>query len=130
MPTLSSRRLIVKLLGDMLEKGTSAKKVGQILAAYLVENRKTRDRDLYLRDLRRELENRFGITSVEVKSASELTKGVTEQIEVFIKRQTNAKDVEILGSIDKSLIAGVVISTTDSELDGSLKKKIKELRMV
>jgi F0F1-type ATP synthase delta subunit len=130
MATSASRRLIVKSLGDMLAAGASARKIGQILAAYLVENRLVRDRALFVRDLRREIEQRFGVTSVEVRSASRLSAAIERQIETFVRQQTGAKQIEIMNSVDESLIAGVVISTTDYELDGSLKSRIKELRNV
>jgi len=125
-----SRRLVIKTLGDMFESDASTNRVAEILAAYLVQNRKVRESELFIRDLRRELEKRFGLASVEVKSAHKLTEDVSRAIEEFVKKQTNADEVEIMSSADESLIAGVVISTTDSELDGSLKSKIRKLKMV
>ena len=130
MATSISRRSVVMTLCDMLGNGATTEKVAQILAAYLVQNRIMRESDLYVRDLRRELLNRFGLASVEVKSAHKLTKDVSAQIERFIKEQSGSSDVEIMSSIDNSLLTGVIISTTDSELDTSLKEKIKKLRMV
>jgi len=114
----------------MIDDGASMQHISQILAAYLVENQLTRDQDLFVRDLRREILGRFGLASVEVKSAHKLSTNVSGQIKTYIKRQTGADEVEIMDSVDSSLIAGLIISTTDSELDESLKSKIRELRMV
>lgn len=130
MAAPTSRRLVTRALVGMIDDGASMQHISQILAAYLVENQLTRDQDLFVRDLRREILGRFGLASVEVKSAHKLSTNVSGQIKTYIKRQTGADEVEIMDSVDSSLIAGLIISTTDSELDESLKSKIRELRMV
>ncbi|GHU09735.1 hypothetical protein FACS189431_8250 [Alphaproteobacteria bacterium] len=125
-----SRRREVVALVNLLENGASAKKVAQILAAYLVENHQARAAELYLRDVRAEIERRFGHASVEVASARQLSADIEKQIEHFIKKSTDARSVEIIKTVDEDLVGGVVISTTDAEMDGSVRTKLRKLRSI
>ena len=130
MATKFSRRKVVSALVDMLESGATTKKIAETLAAYLIENRATRDMELYLYDIRAELEERFGLVAADVKSAKEITATLEKQIADFIKKTTNAKQVEVIKTVDKDLIGGVVISTTDAELDMSIQSKLQKLRSI
>ena len=130
MATKFSRRKVVSALVDMLESGATTKKIAETLAAYLIENRATRDMELYLYDIRAELEERFGLVAADVKSAKEITATLEKQIADFIKKTTNAKQVEVIKTVDKDLIGGVVISTTDAELDMSIQSKLPKLRSI
>ena len=125
-----SRRKEVAGLVNMIESGSSMKQVAVALAAYLAENRRLRDSELYLRDIRAEIGRRFGLVSANVESARELTATLEKQISQFIKKETNAKEVEIIKTVDKSLVGGVVISTTDAELDNSIRTKLQKLRSI
>lgn len=130
MATKVSRRREVVALVNLIESGSSMKRVASILAAYLAENNRLRDAELYLRDIRAELEHRFGLVSVDVKSARELTGELEKQISQFIKKETGAKEVEIIKTVDKELVGGVVISTTEAELDNSIRTKLQKLRSI
>ncbi|MDR3125971.1 MAG: F0F1 ATP synthase subunit delta [Candidatus Nomurabacteria bacterium] len=125
-----SRRLVTEKIVDMLELGTGAKRAAQVLAAYLLDSRQTRQAELYLRDIRRVLVERQGLMSVEVAAARQLTDKLASDIKEFIKQQTAAETVEIIDTVQPDLISGVVISTTDSVYDGSLKNKIKKLKAI
>jgi F0F1-type ATP synthase delta subunit len=127
-----SRRLVVEKVVDLIERGSSIKHVAGLLAGYLVENRLTRQSEMYfyLRDIRRVLAERYNQVSVEVASAHQLTQKLQDDIIKFIKREAATDDVEIIDSVDQNLISGVVISTTDLVFDGSLKNKIKKLKAI
>jgi F0F1-type ATP synthase delta subunit len=127
-----SRRLVVEKVVDLIERGVELKRVTMILAGYLVESRLTRQSEVYfyLRDIRRVLAERYNQVSVEAASAHQLTEKLKADIIEFIKREMTTDDVEVLDSVDSSLISGVVISTTDYVYDGSLKNKIKKLKAI
>lgn len=125
-----SRRLVAEKIVDMLEADQNIKSVMNKLAAYLIENHQTRQAELYLRDIRRVLEERKSYLAVDVKSANELNETLKEQISDFMKNQTNSKEVEIISTVNPELISGVVISTTEAVYDGSLKNRIKKLRTI
>jgi F-type H+-transporting ATPase subunit delta len=124
-----SRRLVAEKVVDLIEQ-SGTRQAALMLAGYLVENKLARQAELYLRDIRRVLAERKSQISVEVASAHQLTAELRDDIIKFIKNQTAAKEVEIIDTVDETLISGVVISTTDSIYDGSLKNKIKKLKAV
>jgi F0F1-type ATP synthase delta subunit len=126
----TSRRPVVSALINMIDNGSTMSDIAQVLAAYLVENHQARQAELYLRDIRRALANRFGHVSVEVQSARQLDQSTERQIAELIKRRTNNDQVETIKTVDNSLIGGVVISTTDDELDASIHRKLQKLRMI
>ena len=130
MAIKTSRRLIVEKIVDLLEAGRSVKDVSRILAAFLIENHQTRQAELYLRDIRVALMKRKSYLVVDVDSANELSDKLSEKIFEFMKKQTGAKDIEIINTVNPDLVNGVVISTTDTIYDASLKNRIKKLRMV
>ena len=125
-----SRRLVTDKLVDQLASGDRPQRVAQRLAAYLIDSRQTRGVELYLRDIRQALAERFRYVSAEVSSAHTLTDQLAESIKQFIQRQTAAERVELITQTDPELLSGVVISTTDAVYDGSLRGKIKKLRAV
>jgi ATP synthase F1 delta subunit len=130
MATKISRRLVVEKVIDLIERGGDVKRPAKLLAAYLVENKLTRQLELYLRDVQRLLNERYGLVSAEVASAHQLTDSFEKAIVEFIKKETSARDVEIINTVQPDLISGVVISTTDAVYDGSLKNKIKKLKAI
>ncbi|MDR2524223.1 MAG: F0F1 ATP synthase subunit delta [Candidatus Nomurabacteria bacterium] len=130
MPAKVSRRREVAVIVDLLERGKSAKQIAVALATYLREKRQTRLAELYLRDIRAEIQRRFGLVSAEVTSASKLSDELEREIKTFIKNQTDAQKVEIIKTVDPDLIGGVVISTTDAEMDASVRTKLQKLRSI
>jgi ATP synthase F1 delta subunit len=123
-----SRRLVAEKLIGQIEQGKSLKRVAQMLAAYLLEIGQVRQVELFVREIRQVLADRYAYVSVEVESANALTDQLARDVEQFVRRQTGARQVEIISSQDPSLISGVVISTTDAVYDGSLRGKIKKLK--
>jgi ATP synthase F1 delta subunit len=125
-----SRRLVAEKVVDLIEQGGNVQRAALMLAAYLVDNKLTRQSELYLRDIRRVLAERRAQVSVEVASAHQLTQELRDSIGEFIKRETAAKDVEIIDTVNQDLISGVVISTTDAVYDASVRSKIKKLKAI
>ena len=125
-----SRRREVIALVNLIESGASMKKTAEILAAYLADNHQLRDAELYLRDIRAELERRFGLASADVASARKLSGELEKQVKHFVKKATGAREVEIIKTVDEDLIGGVVISTTDAKFDNSIRTKLQKLKRV
>ena len=125
-----SRRQIVTALMDMLEAGTPVDQAAQVLAAYLIEHRQTRNIELYLRDIELAAVKRFGIATAYVASARQLTTQTLAQVERLVKSSSGAKEVEIVERVNPGLIGGIVIKTADTELDGSIQTKLRNLRSI
>jgi F0F1-type ATP synthase delta subunit len=125
-----SRRRIVETLVDMLAAGASNDHVAKMLAAYLVKNRQIRDLELYSRDIELAVATRFGVSTVYVTSARQLSEKVLDRIERLVKLSSGVKNIEMIEKRDPELIGGVIVRTADTELDGSIRTKLRNLRSI
>jgi F-type H+-transporting ATPase subunit delta len=62
-----------------------------------------------------------------VITASPLDKSQTLQVEGYIKTKTDF-DLDLVEEVDESIIGGAIIQMGDQQLDGSIKRSIKELK--
>ena len=125
-----SRRKVIKALVSLLNSGASAKRVANILAAYLIEAKQTRNLDLYIRDLELAFAEHFGIATAQVYSARKLSQQIRLRVKRLVKEATNAKEIELIENIDPSLIGGIIIETADAKLDRSIRTKLQNLRSI
>ena len=125
-----SRREVVRGMINLLESGVPAKRVASILSTYLFTTNQTRNIELYLRDIEIEIANRFDKTTAHVASARQLGPETKKRIKQLIKDKYNTKDVELIEDINPRLIGGIIITTADSELDGSIQTKLQQLRSI
>ena len=121
-----SRRQLAIYGADQIIAGNVTDLMPQ-LAAYLVESGRKKDYQRLVSDIEAELAER-GIVVAKVVSARPLSKNTLDRIEQFIINKTNANKVELVASIDGSLMGGAVISTANYRLDASLKNRINKLK--
>jgi F-type H+-transporting ATPase subunit delta len=67
------------------------------------------------------------VTTAKVITASPLDKKLREEVSNYIKSKTDF-DVELVEEIDEAIIGGAIIKMGDQQLDGSVKRNIKELK--
>ena len=130
MKSKYSRRQVTRAVVRMIEAGVPTKRVAQILATYLIRSKQTRNVELYLRDIELAVSEHFGITTVHVASVRKLNQATHKRIKQLVLSSSDAKRIEMIETIDPELIGGVVVSTADSEMDGSVRAKIRNLRSV
>ena len=68
------------------------------------------------------------IISAKVFSRKKLDGEMEKEISEFIKKKYKAEKVEIENNIDESIKGGIIIRIGDEVLDGSLDRKLKELK--
>ena len=68
------------------------------------------------------------IVSAKVFSRKKLDGEMEKEISEFIKKKYKAEKVEIENNIDESIKGGIIIRIGDEVLDGSLDRKLKELK--
>lgn len=120
-----SRRSVAVHVAERLAAGD--KTVVNQLAAYIVENRQTRNIDSFVRDI----ESRvlaMGTATVDVTSAFSLSEATRAEIKSFIKKQTGVSEVALRERVDESVLGGVRLRTPGRELDATLARKITLLR--
>lgn len=118
-----SRRKIAAHLADEVIAG---KRVTNKLAAYLIETKRTRELELFVRDIKAALAER-GVLLADVASAREIANDTSETITDYLKKKTGAKDVHLQLTVDPTLLGGVRIETPDERLDSTLRHKLNQL---
>lgn len=68
------------------------------------------------------------IVEAQVISREGLASGLTEKVAIFIKEKYGARGVIIQNKINKHIKGGIIIKVGDEILDGSVDRKLKELR--
>lgn len=118
-----SRRKIAAYFADELIAGRDVTKP---LAAYLVEEKRTREASLIVRDIEAALADR-GILLADVASSRELAADTQKAVTAYLKQTTGAKDVRIRSHVDPHLLGGVRIDTPGERLDTTLRHRLNQL---
>lgn len=124
---VSRRALAEAITAKLLSEPDKQQHWMQTLAAYLVAHDMVNDADMLINDIAHELLVQSGQLVVEVTSAEALTAAVRNDLVAYLKRETNASDVQLHESTDPELIGGLVARTADAELDMSLRTQLRQL---
>ncbi|HEY1085294.1 MAG TPA: F0F1 ATP synthase subunit delta [Candidatus Saccharimonadales bacterium] len=122
-----SRRKLAAQAASRLSKGESVKSVMRELGAYLIDQKRTKELSLIVRDIETALIS-GGTVVVTTTSARALSAEAKQTIEKFITSQyDDVKKVVLRENIDESVIGGVKLETADQVLDGTIKTKLEKL---
>ncbi len=116
-----SRRKLAQYVADQLLEGNVS--VIRELAAFLVDDRRTKEAELVIRDIESALARR-GVVIADVESAHELSKDARDAIVSFVKATTTASQVELGTSVDESLIGGFRLTVPGGVLDTTVKHSL------
>jgi F-type H+-transporting ATPase subunit delta len=88
-------------------------------------------REANLEIIAEEFENHYktnkNIVSVNVKTAVALDDTLKNQVLTLVKKSVTG-EIELIQSIDSSLIGGFVLTINDKQIDQSVKRKLNDLR--
>ncbi len=98
------------------------------LAALMLEDRIHEQIEEIILDIAEVYRDKHGVIEADVKTAFKLSTELKKQLVARVKDSTGAKKVILHEEVDTSLLAGVVLSAPDMELDLSLKTKLAKLR--
>lgn len=121
-----SRRQLATYVVDRLYDGDTT--VLRELAAYIVDERLTRDSDLIISEIESQFAAR-GAVVADVTSARELDAASRSALRQFIADATDVSSVQIREDTDTALIGGVVIETPGKYYDGSLARQLNQLKL-
>lgn len=124
MAGLSRRKLATFAAAKLL---AGDKTVVKEIAAYLIDEGRTGEVDLIVRDIETEL-GRHGVVVAEVISAHELADATLGVIKDYVASETGAKDIRLRTDIDEDLIGGFKLKLPDGELDETVAKRLSILR--
>ncbi len=125
-----SRRSLARYAAEQLLDGKSAKSVASQLAAAMVENGQSDNVDYLLSDVAAELEKQGALSVSKVTSATPLTNQLRRDLSAKLKKATAVKAVVLDEQVDKSLIGGLRVETSDRVWDTSLRRKLQQLKEV
>lgn len=124
----TSRRVLVRTVVDQLENEKTAE-VMKRLAAYIIENKLSKQIEIILADIEAELTRRK-VVIADVATARPLVDASREAILEYIRGLTNTQNPELRETIDESLLGGAIIKVAGTELDSSLKTKLQRLKTI
>ncbi len=119
-----SRRQLAAYVASAILKGED---VIPKLAAYLIDNKRTKEADLLVYDIEKALA-RSGTVVAHVTSAHEIDASTSSAIEKLLQSKYGVAGIAMKSDVDKSLLGGVVVRAAGEEFDGSLKRSINRLK--
>ena len=111
-------------LYEITRKPSEVKKTTKDFLRVLLKNNDLGKIDEIVREFERYEKKQMGITEVELISAKPVAPTVKKQISELIK---DGKP-EIKESLDPDLIEGMILIVGDMMVDGSIRRKLEELR--
>lgn len=107
----------------LIDSGKSQKQLANAVAEYMVSQRRTAEFERVMREVER-LRRERGVLEVVATSASSLS----DKVESEIRRLYDAKEVKVVRRIDKDLVGGVSLRTLDSQVDLSVRGRLRQLK--
>jgi F0F1-type ATP synthase delta subunit len=118
---MTSRAKVAEYVADHMEADRS----GALAAAasWLIDHRATRQARYLAQDVARVWADR-GYVYAQVTTARPLSAAARAEIEAFIKHHTQARELELVTTVDPGVIGGARIEMPGAELDGTVKVKL------
>lgn len=120
-----SRRSVAQYVAKRLLDGDET--VVSQLAAYLIDNKRIKELDLYVHDIEIALQQN-GVTVATITSARALADTTKREVTAYIKQMCGSTTVELRESVDPTLIGGIKLRTPSAEYDTSVRRRLTTLR--
>jgi F-type H+-transporting ATPase subunit delta len=127
MPSRLSRRKIASFIAERLVDDGSQTVVIKQLAAFLIDNRRTKEIQLIVRDIEFELQNR-GVILAEVTTAIALTEATRKEIERLVGQHSDPGRIQLRQFIDPAVIGGVRVDIPGKRLDATIARRLAIFR--
>lgn len=99
-------------------------------AAHLIDTGRGKQIELFIKDIETEVFRQYGHMATHIATVFGLDTTLRQHVSREIKNMTGATSVELIESIDPSLLGGTVIATPEMEVDLSLSGKLKRLKEI
>lgn len=121
-----SKKAVARAFVSLLEK-YSFKELLPALAREIIAHRWTRELDVLIREISRELLTQRKQLTATVVSAHRLSSDLVTRLKQWLAQRTGASVITLSTHQDPSLVGGVIISTPTEEIDMSLRTQLKHL---
>ena len=108
---------------DQLESGTKAPVLAQQIAAYLLEERRSRDMSAVMRAIDEELTRR-GSAQITITAAHQVSDATKKQLATLL----DVKNPQFSEVIDPSVIGGVKARSGESEIDLTVRGRLNRFK--
>lgn len=122
-----TRRQVARYAAGQLAMGGDRRAIFHQLAQWLIDAKMTRSADLLIADIKHYLALEHNIVYAEVITARGLEAGMQSEIEALLKVDTKTQ-VKIENLRDDAIIGGVIVRTSENELDASIARRIKNMK--
>ncbi len=122
-----SRRDLARYAARQLSDGVSTNKVVMQLAAYLIENRRTNEMSVIVRDITYQLAEQ-GHVAGTLTSAHELSASALKAIKAYAKEKTGASNISLDTIVDESVIGGIKLELPGRKLDTTIAHDLTLLK--
>src|SRR4051812_31924528 len=106
--------------------GRQSAALAERLAAALIVSKKTKEAELLLSDIDRELEDRGLVAQAHVTSAHELSDDLRRELVAKIKEITKVKEVITSNNVDKEVLGGARVETANHTWDNTARKILSD----
>jgi len=125
-----ARRKIAAHIADQLVAGGDVKRLSEEAVALLVEQGQLAQAELLIRDIEAALAV-HEVSVVHVTSAHKLSDGERQQALDMVRREEGTKHAVVsTETIDEDLIGGIVVRTSQSVFDASVRGKLRKLNQL
>lgn len=124
---MATRVRVARYLAEQLAAGKDRRATIRTAAAWLVSRGRTRDAGYLARDTATALAEDHGYLLVRMTTARPLPAKGRRSIEVFLKERTGAQHLELVESVDPSLIGGVRLDLPQARLDATIRRELTAL---
>lgn len=122
-----SRRSVARYVARRLEAGDSATSLARLVAAFLIDTRRTHELDSLIDDISVALAEGGYVNGI-VTVTHALSESVVEELKHFTKHVTKASDVFLTTEVDPAVLGGFRLSLPGSELDTTIKSQLATLK--
>lgn len=121
---MTTRKELVTAIYQLLQTSANSKQLAQDIAAYLQDQRGTKEVGAILRELESLRLNRDGILEITATSARPLS----PESKIAIKALFDAKQIILHEQQDPSLLGGVKVRAHDRQVDYSVRTRLQRLK--
>lgn len=122
-----SRQKLSKYYAASLLSGVGAKKLAIQLAAYLIETKRTKELSMIISDIEYQMSLK-GVVIANVTSAHTLDEIAKTALIDLIRRNTDATKIRLTEHLDPSVLGGVKLKFTGTELDTTIARRLTTLK--
>ncbi len=120
-----SRKELAETIARMIHEGDTDNLANEI-AAFLIEQRGTKELDSLMRDVMQVRAETYGITEATAITAHPLT----SEVKADIKSYLQAKQLILNEEQDSRLVGGLKLESADTQLDVSIHSRLNKLKQL